>query len=86
MNWHVRLIGCIACTGAVGDMGSWLMLVGVAGGEQDRTPSVQVMSPLPGGRLHCVISYGRCVPIAVRLAANCSTLLTLPLPLPAEYD
>jgi len=50
-------------------MGSWLMLVGVAGGERDRTPSVQVMSPLPGGRLHCVIWYGRCVPIAVRLTA-----------------
>ena len=34
------------------------------------------MSPLPGGRYHCVMPYGTCVPVAVRLAANCYTPFT----------
>jgi len=35
------------------------------------------MSPLPGGRLYCVISYGMWVPVAVRCIANCYTPFTL---------
>jgi len=38
------------------------------------------MSPLPGGRKHCVIPYGTGVPVAVRIVANCYTSFTLPLP------
>jgi len=38
------------------------------------------MSPLPGGRKHCVIPYGACIPVAVRLVAKCYTPFTLPLP------
>ena len=34
------------------------------------------ISPLPGGRQHCVIPYGTRVPVAVRLVANCYTLFT----------
>ena len=36
------------------------------------------MPPLPGGRKHCLILYGTCVPVAVRLVANCYTPFTLP--------
>jgi len=34
------------------------------------------MSPLPGGRQHCVMSYGTRVPVAVTLVASYYTLFT----------